>query len=223
MNSLATKEIVTLDEHVQDSILQKDTNSCIKFDYALNDKSSRAKILKAAERPPIEIEKNSTSSNLVFSAGAWFHVVLPSVQYWTGVQGEQSCKIGDYQIKIGGVKAGKEKNGKIVNTQIVFYAGRDKIVCHLYNTTQLVLVNGHGYQKFINTFLKPFFASKIDKHAEDIVQLNEEVHRKFAPKTVKRSNIRYKKGTVYPCDKCDHVTKSIGSLKKHRASEHTQF
>ena len=65
MNPLATKEIVTLDEHVQDSILQKDTNSCIKFDYALNDKSSRAKILKAAERPPIEIEENSTSSNLV--------------------------------------------------------------------------------------------------------------------------------------------------------------
>ena len=163
MISLATKEIVTLDEHVQDSILQKDTNSCIKFDYALNDKSSRAKILKAAERPPIEIEENSTSSNLVLvlelgsmSSSHLFNIGM-------GVQGEQSCKIGDYQIKIGGVKAGKEKNGKIVNTQIVFYAGRDKIVCHLYNTTQLVLVNGHGYQKFINTFLKPFFASKVEQ------------------------------------------------------------
>ena len=172
LNTPLTKEVVTLHEHVEDSGLHKDTNSCIKFDYELNDKASRVKILKAADRPPIEMEENSTSSNLVFSAGAWFHVVLPSVQYWTDIQGEQTCKIGDYHIKIGGVKAGKENNGKVVNTQIVFYAGRDKIVCHLYNTTQLILVNGHGYQKFINIFLKPFFAVKVDEHAADIIELN---------------------------------------------------
>ena len=221
LNTPITNEVVTLNELVQDSVLHKDTNSCITFDYELSDKASKVKILRAADRSPLELEENSSSSNLVFSAGAWFHVVLPSVQYWTKVQGEQTCKIGDYQIKIGGVKPGKENNGKIVNTQIVFYAGRDKIVCHLYNTTQLVLVNGHGYQKFINTFLKPFFDSKVDEHAADIIQLNGEIREKLSSKTVKRSNIRYKKDTVYSCNKCDHVTKSIGTLKKHKTSEHT--
>ena len=53
LNTPLTKEVVTLDEHVEDSGLHKDTNSCIKFDYELNDKASRVKILKAADRPPM--------------------------------------------------------------------------------------------------------------------------------------------------------------------------
>ena len=211
MNVPITKEVVTLNEHDQDSVLHKDTNLCVRFNYELNDKASKAKILKAASRPPVELEENSTSSNLVFSAGAWFHVVLPSVQYWTEVQGEQTCKIGEYEIKIGGVKPGRENNDKVVNFHIVFFAGREKIVCHLYNTTQIVLVNGHGYQKFINKFLQPFFDCKVEEHAADIVQLNDEVRKKLAPKTVKRANIRYKKSTAYPCNKCDYATRHPGT------------
>ena len=109
----------------------------------------------------MDIEENSTSSNLVFSAGAWYHVVLPSQKYFNDVKGEKNCKIGEYTVKVGGVRLGKESNGNHVNTQIVFFADRDKIVCHFYNTTQLILINGVGYRKFIDLFLKPFFASKI--------------------------------------------------------------
>jgi hypothetical protein len=82
---------------------------------------------------------------LIFSAGGWFHTVLPAVEYFKEVKGEETCKIGEYVVKIGGIKKGKEINGKHVNTQIVFFGDRDKIICHLYNTTQLILVNGHGY------------------------------------------------------------------------------
>ena len=65
---------------------------------------------------------------------------------------------------MGGVKAGRENNGKTVNNQIVFYADRSKIVCHLYNTTQLILVNGHGYRKFVDSFLMPFFTTKAQEN-----------------------------------------------------------
>ena len=108
----------------------------------MNDKAATAKLIKAAKRMPLEMEENSTSTNLIFSVGAWNHVVQPSVSYWNDVKEEKTCKIGEYVIKVGGIQIRKEMKDKHVNTKIVFLADRDKIVCHLYNTTQLILVNG---------------------------------------------------------------------------------
>ena len=108
------------------------------YDYELNEKTAKNKLIKAAKRPPLEIEENSTSSNMIFSAGAWHKAVLPAVKYWNDVKGEKSCQIGDYNVRVGGVKPGKENTGKHVNTKVVYYADRHKVVCHLYNTTQLI-------------------------------------------------------------------------------------
>ena len=151
-------EVLSIEQLVKNSVVDKNVNT---FDYKLNDKTAKAKLLKAAKRSPIEIEENSTSSNLVFSAGAWIHAVVPSVTYWNEVKTSKTCKIGDLEVEIGGVKENKEAQGKHVNTQIVFFANRNKIVCHLYNTTQLILINGHGYQRFIDVFLKPFLTAKL--------------------------------------------------------------
>ena len=222
VNAPVNMEIVTMDEHIRSSDIFKESRSVITFDYELNDKALKAKLLKAAKRTPLEFEENSTSCNLVFNAGAWYHDVLPSVDYWDEIKGDKTCKIGDYEIKIGGVKAGKDSNGKTVNTQVVFYAGRDKIVCHLYNTTQLILVNGHGYRKFIDLFLKPFFISKTGESLSDIDQFNKDIIAKLGPKTVKRSNIKYKKGSAFPCSSCDFAAKNISTLNKHKRTEHLQ-
>ena len=222
LNAPVNKEIVTFEEHVRSSDIHKGSNPCTKFDYQLNDKATKSKLLKAAKRVPLEIEEYSTSSTLSFCAGSWFHDVLPSAEYWKEVKGDKTCKIGDYEIKIGGIKPGKEINGKTVNTQVVFFADRDKVVCHLYNTTQKILVNGHGYKKFIDLFLKPYFMSKTEEDAEDINLFNQEVIEKLGPKKVKRSDIKYKKGTAFPCNSCDFATKSISTLKKHKSTEHAQ-
>ena len=64
-----------------------------RFEYELNDKVATPKLFKAAKRMPIEIEENSTSSNIIFSAGAWFHVVQPSASYWNDDKGEKTCKV----------------------------------------------------------------------------------------------------------------------------------
>ena len=144
--------MVTIEDHVKRSEVLRNTNTTRRLEYELNDKVATAKLLKGAKRMPIEIEENSTSSNIICSAGAWFHVVQPSASYWNDVKGEKTCKVGEYTIKVGGVKEGKERNGKHLNTKIVFYADRDKIVCHLYKTTQLILINGRGYKKFIELF-----------------------------------------------------------------------
>ena len=132
-----------------------------RFEYDLDDKATKAKLVKGSKRAPFLLEVNSTSCTLIFSSGSWFHVVLPSNRYWNEIKGDQTCKVGDSVIKIGGIKSGKDSNGKFVDTQIVFFIDGFKVTCHFYNTTQKVLVNGHGYQKLVDIFLKPFFMSKL--------------------------------------------------------------
>ena len=66
-------------------------------------------------------------------------------------------------IKIGGIKAGKDKNGMHVVSQVVFFVDRDKVICHLYNTTQKILVNGHGYKRLVNILLKVKYITPIGK------------------------------------------------------------
>ena len=219
LRPLNNDEVISVDDHVKKSENLKNPASSITFDYKLSDKSAKLKLLKASKRKPIEEEENSTSTNLIFSAGAWYHVVLPSIQYWNEV-GENSCKVGDYEIKVGGVQYGKENHGKHVNTKIVFLADRSKIVCHLYNTTQIILINGHGYRKFIDLFLKPFFASKVAECIDNVEQFNDEVVKKLGTRTVKRTNIKFKRGPAFPCHSCDFAAKSISTLKRHKKNGH---
>ena len=156
----------------------------------------------------------------MFSAGAWYHVVLPAVKYFSVVKEDNSCQIGEYNVKISGIKLGKDNNGKHVNTQIIFFADRDKIICHLYNTTQLILVNGHGYKKFIDLFLKPFSTAKISENLEEIEEYNDEVVKKLDTKTVRRSSFNLKRSPVHPCTGCEFTAKSWTMLRKHRKTEH---
>ena len=64
------EEISTVEEHVRNSEILKNANSSKKLEFELNDKTAAAKLVKAATRIPMEIEENSTSINLIFSAGA---------------------------------------------------------------------------------------------------------------------------------------------------------
>ena len=124
-------------------------------------------------------------------------------------------------VSIGGIKSGVEKGGKQVDTQVVFYADREKIVCHLYNTTCLILVNGHGYRKLIELFLKPFFQAKADSCQEEIGKYNEFVLDKLCAKRIKRGDIKYKGGSSFPCNRCDYAGKNISTLNKHKKTDHT--
>ena len=74
------------------------------------------KLAKGAKRKTFDLEENTGSSNLVFSTGAWFRTVMPAVRYWIEVQNNKACKVGDYVIKIGGIKAGKENGNNHIDT-----------------------------------------------------------------------------------------------------------
>ena len=61
LNAPIGEEIITIEEHVKSSEVFKNMNASLNFDYQLNDKPSKSKLLKAAKRSPIEVEENSTS------------------------------------------------------------------------------------------------------------------------------------------------------------------
>ena len=112
-------------------------------------------------------------------------------------------------IQIADIKTGKDASGKHIDTQIIFYIDRDKVTCHCYNTTQLILVNGHGYRRLIDEFLKPFFESKSALCLDEISEFNEQALVSLGSKTVKRSNVKHAGGsTSLWCTKCDYAAKS---------------
>ena len=212
-------DIVTIEDQIRGSGYHNDS---ITFNYELNDKAAKAKLVKGSKRNPFEIEEKTASISLIFCVGAWLTSVLPAIRYWNEIKGDKTCKIGDISIKVGGIKAGKDANGMHVVSQVVFFVDRDKVICHLYNTTQRILVNGRGYKRFVDVFLKPFFTSKVESCPEEIKSLNEEISHKFGAKTVKRSNVKYNSGSVqlFVCTKCNYNFRNLSSLNKHKISDH---
>ena len=84
------------------------------------------------------------------------------------------------------------------------------------------MVNGHGYRRFIDLFLKPFLSSKIDECLEAIEEFNDEVIQKLGPNTVKRTNVKLQRGPIYSCQSCELAAKSVPALNKHRKLDHRQ-
>ena len=126
-------------------------------------------------------------------------------------------------MKISSLKTGTEAGGKHVDTQIVFFINREKAVCHFYNTTQLILVNGHGSSKLVEEFLVPYFESLVDKNTKEIFKYIDEAlyTLELGNRRVKHGSVRYKGGSTFNCSRCEHVAGTLASLAKHSGNEHT--
>ena len=211
------ERIVPMKEYVSDSLNYSGERT---FNYKLSEKSAKKKLTQSAKRVTLDIEENTTSSNLVFCLGSWYGIVLPSIKYWSEIKGTKTCSINDYKIRILGIKAGKDCSNRHVDTQIVFYADTDKITCHFYNTTQKILINGRGYRKLIDVFLKPFFEAKIDSSRDDIAEFNRNALEQLGEKVVKRSEVRYTCSMNLSCTECHFVAKNELTLGKHKKTMH---
>ena len=58
-----------------------------KFEYNLNEKSTKAKLLKGALKSPFSKEFKSTCAVLNFSDGSYFFSVLPAIEVWKEMKG----------------------------------------------------------------------------------------------------------------------------------------
>ena len=97
LDNFEMTDVITIDDQVRGSDYHNDS---VTFNYELNNKSAKAKLLKGSKRPAIEVEDNSTSSNLVFSVGAWLATVLPAVRYWKEIKDDKTCKVGDSESEL---------------------------------------------------------------------------------------------------------------------------
>ena len=84
--SKSDSQIITMKNYVTDSMDYKNTRN---FEYRLNEKSAKSKLIKSAKRVPFEIEENSTSSTMLFCLGSWYGIVFPSISFWNEIRGEK--------------------------------------------------------------------------------------------------------------------------------------
>ena len=110
---------MSIEDHVKSNEVME-SDYARAFNYVLNDKTAKAKLVKGAKRIAFEIEENNTSNTMIFSAGAWQTIVLPLVKYWID-NSDKCCKVGNSVVKIGGIQAGRDASGmNYVDTKIVF-------------------------------------------------------------------------------------------------------
>ena len=109
-------EVISIEKLVHESELIESVGSIRQFEFKLDEKAAKGKLIKGAKRIPFEVIKNSSSSNLDFSLGAWNNVVQPSIRCWSEAKGSKTCKIDDMLGRIVDVKSGKDIGGNHIDT-----------------------------------------------------------------------------------------------------------
>ena len=145
------------------------------FDYDLNEKRAKAKLLKGAKRAKhLNVEIKSGCVNMRFSDGAYFEVVLPLLREWHKREAE-SFVVNDLTIKVDEIDAGIDKTDKHMDTKLIITVNTDRIVLHAYNGTQNLMVQGKNYVNFAVSCLEPFFTEKINAKIENVDKFNDGV------------------------------------------------
>ena len=130
---------------------------------------------------------------ILFSAGAYLEVVLPTIKAWNDLCGS-SFTYGGLNIKVDEVKGGFEENSRHFDTKVVMFVDGIKVVIHSYNTTQNMKIDGKGYIQLIEKYLEPYFNDNIKRMERHIVESNKNILTDLsnAPKTQVTRSTRYK-------------------------------
>jgi hypothetical protein len=161
-----------------------------KCGYKLNQKATKAKLLKGAQRAPFEKEINSTCLVLNFSDGSFFYSVLPLIEFWKSKLATQDAiKSEDFEIKVSEVKPGKEIGGMCVDTLVRFEMNGNKVVLHCYNTKAKMLINGSSFSSFTIKYLEPYIKKAIGENLVEIKNYNKVVTETFS--NGKRKNLKF--------------------------------
>ena len=95
-----------------------------------------------------EREEKKSCINLIFSGGAFNVVVQKAISELNN--GPKHFVVGKEDVERITIDPRKELSGKHVDTKIEFKVNRDKIVIHIYNSTQKVTIQGRKYKWFVD-------------------------------------------------------------------------
>lgn len=195
------------------------------FNYGLDEKAIRLKLLKGAKRPPIDIENKKTCSNLIFSDGAYNHCVKP----WLNTIAKCHKSIGIFKFEnedvgVANFLPGFDKYGNHVDTKIVLVSKNYKHTLHIYNSTQKIKVDGRSFDTFANNTLKPYFTNLVNSLKADIIKYDTAVIETLGTKFVKAKKVQGNSdvNSLVSCNRCNFSTKSNLQLKKHKQKNHTK-
>ena len=198
--------------------LSKDSQDNRVFDYTLNQKRAKAKLLKGAmKKKNLDVEIRPGCVNLRFDNGSYFELILPLLRDWIQ-KVNQVVKIGETEIKIIEVYAGKEQTGNHVDTKLVVMHENDRLVFHAYNGTQNLMIQGKNYEHFALQVLEPIFSKHIEESLDKITNFNTKVKEQLGPK----KSLKLKVNKPHICPQCNIITKTPGDLKVHLQACHSK-
>ena len=198
-----TSEASNINEYIED-LNNKDSRV---FDYTLNNKRAKSKLLKGAKRGKhLVVESKIGCVNLIFSDGSYYQTLLPLLRSW---QQNEKFLINGTDVEILEIDSGKDKNQKHVDTKLVILAESSRLVLHAYNSTQKLMVQGQNYESFALNCLEPFFMRKIDETIEQIDKINGDIKESFSRKK------------LFKCPQCELIGNSNADLKVHIKTCHT--
>ena len=135
-----TSEASNINEYIED-LNNKDSRV---FDYTLNNKRAKSKLLKGAKRGKhLVVESKIGCVNLIFSDGSYYQTLLPLLRSW---QQNEKFLINGTEVEILEIDSGKDNNQKHVDTKLVILADSSRLVLHAYNSTQKLMVQGQNYE-----------------------------------------------------------------------------
>ena len=210
---------------VQDTLTSNVTLACddeqIKahtFQYNLNTAKTKKKIYEGALRGHYEREEKQGCVNLIFSGGAFYEVVQKAIIEL--YNGPKHFVVGKENVERVSIDPRKEHSGKHVDTKIEFKVNKDKIVIHIYNTTQKLTIQGRRHKWFVDNYLEPFLKLRISKAIPEIELLNKTVLRTYSPKVTDFETLS-EENELIKCDKCDYRSTHSDALRKHIVDEQT--
>ena len=187
------------------------------FNYVLNDKRAKSKLLKGAKRVNnLEVEKKRGCVNLLFNDGSYFEVVLPLLRLWKDKLDEVFI-INEVEIKIVEMDLGIEDSNKHMDTKLVIMANNDRLVVHAYNSRQNVMVQGKDYEKYAIGCFEPFFRQKIEDSLQRISLFNDNVKL-----TLGQNKSTKNVEKIFNCPQCGVTANSNCNLKVHIKSCHSK-
>ena len=211
-----------LTEHMMNHKQMKRKTRTRAFNYELNEKKAKMKLLKGAKREKhLDVEIKSTCVNMRFSDGSYHEVVLPFLREWHK-QVDKPFKMMDFDIKIVESDAGVDNSEKHMDTKIVVFVNDDRIVLHAYNGTQNLMVQGKNFVNFVVKYLQPYFTKKIEESEGPIAKFNSNVQDMLG-KRKSTTNLKSSSSKPFNCPHCRVKASTVGDLRMHLKSSHSSI
>ena len=111
-----------------------------------------------------------------------------------------------------------------MDTKIHFKVNGNKIIIHVYNSRQKLLVQGSKCEWLVDNYLEPYLKERIDRKLLEIENINKGVKEALKPKHQKKmirsESVKGKEEKV-KCDKCKFSTLVAKDLRLHIIEKHS--